>query len=157
MVKWSRGWRWNHGGGACDGWLCGLLWFVSVRAGSICATVPPFMSLNWASGLWWAEFLDRLWCLLWWFVSWGVPFWFMSGVWWADHYDSRSRTSFLTQVLLGFVGGSSVLPKLSGGRVWSFEATYHCRLLFWSLLVVLYFVVFVDFLLGVGGFYFLLV
>ena len=41
----------------------------------------------------------------------------MSGVWWANHYDSRSGTSFLTQVLLGFVGDSSVLPKLSGGRV----------------------------------------
>jgi len=27
-------------------------------------------------------------------------------------FDSRSGSSFLTQVLLGFVGGSSVLPEL---------------------------------------------
>ena len=30
-----------------------------------------FRPMNLASGLWWAEFLDRLWCLLWWFVVYG--------------------------------------------------------------------------------------
>lgn len=32
-------------------------------------------------------------------------------------FDSKSGASLLTQVLLSFVGGSSVLPKLSGGHV----------------------------------------
>ena len=77
-VQWSRGLRWNVvRGGAYGGWFCDLFWFIYVRAGSICATIPSFLSLNLASGFWWARFLNRLRCMFWLSVSWGVPFWFV--------------------------------------------------------------------------------
>jgi len=64
-----------YSGGGDAGWFDGLFCFVCVRAGSLCVTVPPFLCL-WilASGYWWVEILDRLRCLLWWLVSWGVSF-----------------------------------------------------------------------------------
>jgi len=43
----------------------------------------------------------------------------------------------LTQVLLGFLMSPLAYRMLSGGRIWSLEATYRRQLLFWSLLVVL--------------------
>ena len=119
------------------GWLGGLFWFVCVRAGSFCATVPHFLCL-WilASGFWWVEFLDKLRCLLWWFVSWVVLCWLVSGVLWADRFWFEAESKFVTHVLLSCCDVSSDRRNLSYGRSWTFEA-YHHRVPYWSLLAVL--------------------
>ena len=110
------------GSGDAD-WFGGLVWFVCVRAGSFCTTVPLFLYL-WilASGFWWVEFLDRLRFLLWWFVSWGVPFWLVSGVLWADRFWFEVGSKFVTQVLLGCWDVSFDIPELEWWlklNVWS--------------------------------------
>jgi len=97
-------------------WWCRFFWWLvlfCVRAGSLCATVLPFLCL-WilASGYWWVEFLGMLRCLLWWFVSWGVPFWLVSGVLWTDRFWFEVGSKFVSQVLLGYCDVSSDRPKL---------------------------------------------
>jgi len=66
-----------------------LIWWFGlcfVQVGLIYAVVPPFLRLS----IWHRDFggpsLDKFRCLLWWVVSWRVPFWFVSGVWWANRF-----------------------------------------------------------------------
>jgi len=69
-----------------------------------------------------SSFLDRLRGLLWWFVSWGVPFWLVSGVLCADRFWFEVGSKFVTQVLLGCYDVNSDRPELewwSKLNVWS--------------------------------------
>jgi len=137
-VPWSCEWRWvGVRGGACGGWVCGLLWFVYVRLVRFARLFHLFPVFEFGIGI----MVGRVW------IGLGV----CSGGSWVEgclidlcresggpiNYDSRSGAIVLTQVLLGFLVVPPTHRKLSGGRIWSFDATIHCRLLFWSPLVLM--------------------
>jgi len=63
----------------------------------------------------------------------------------------------LTQVLLGLLMSPPAYQMLSGGRLWSFETTYHRRLLFFIYVGGVGKLIVVDFSPGVLVYFFFLV
>jgi len=105
-----------------------LIYVSSWFALRYCSAFP--LCLDFGIGFSWVEFLDRFRYLLWWFVSWGVPFWLVLGVLWANRFWFEVGSKFVSQVLLGCCDVSSDRPELewwSKLNVWSYYSI-GCRI-----------------------------
>jgi len=123
--------------------------YVVVRAGSIYVVVPLFFSLSLALGYWWAEFGQVKVSVLVGRELRGAVVICVGSLMGRSLLIRDRELVFLMQVLFGFLVAPPTYRLLSGGWTWSFDATYHRRLLFWSPLVVVETWLFVDFPQGV--------